>query len=146
MKIEITIEKKENKNQFSNGYDLLITSKSDFKVDGSDLFGYASETLETVITHILKEYIRQEEIVKKIIMEMPISSKYSELGVKAQIREIIKSYDKEGGINKVDIYYLLKMVASNEYITFGEVEEHIRNMLNDGEVYESKPQVYRWLD
>jgi len=66
--------------------------------------------------------------------------------IKYQIREIIKSKDKDGGISINDVYYNLSLCACNKGITEDEVKENINDLVNNGEVYYCKPNVLRWLE
>lgn len=66
--------------------------------------------------------------------------------LKQQIREIIRTYDKNEGISYNDIYYNLSLCSCNKGIIYEEVKKNINDLLINGEIYESKPNVLRWLE
>lgn len=68
--------------------------------------------------------------------------------LKKQIKEIIKDNDKDNqcGISADNIFKTLMLSACNKNLTYGEVEENINALLINGECYENKPKMYRWLE
>lgn len=119
---EIQLEENPNKKEG------LLTYLEIFNIDVEDAF------------NMLKEEVDYNNEAQRKMREEPTSH-----NLKVKIREIIKAREQET-INTITYEELRdKLQATNKDIGDIDIEEQLKRLLEDGEIYEPRPDKFRWL-